>query len=171
MTRSQMMLRYAAILAGGLSLLWTTSTVALPPASGSKCSANWVNNQAAMACFIQGEEDIRNGVRNPHYVACTAAGEIFCCQDRNSGQDCEAVSSIIVGPRPNFDNVRLRAMLESQRSVSMLLGRVAANLDKVGANTSTAPTARAADEAAIRAASQEWARVAAAKDLERTLSF
>jgi ketosteroid isomerase-like protein len=30
---------------------------------------------------------------------------------------------------------------------------------------------RAADEAAIRAASAEWASVAAAKDLERTLSF
>ena len=33
------------------------------------------------------------------------------------------------------------------------------------------PDTRAADEAAIRAASAEWARVAAAKDLEKTLSF
>jgi ketosteroid isomerase-like protein len=34
-----------------------------------------------------------------------------------------------------------------------------------------APDTRAADEAAIRAASAEWAKVAAAKDLEKTLSY
>ena len=33
------------------------------------------------------------------------------------------------------------------------------------------PDTRAADEAAVRAASAEWAKVAAAKDLERTLSY
>jgi ketosteroid isomerase-like protein len=33
------------------------------------------------------------------------------------------------------------------------------------------PDTRAADEAAIRAASAEWAKVAAAKDLEKTLSY
>ena len=146
---------------------------ALPPASGSKCSANWVNNQAAMACFIQGEEELRNGVRNPHYVACTAAGEIFCCQDKNGGQDCEAVSSIVIGPRPNVDNVRLRAELESRRTVSTLLNQVAANVDKLASMSTTGSPAatRTAEEARLRAASQEWARVAAAKDLERTLSF
>ena len=34
-----------------------------------------------------------------------------------------------------------------------------------------APDTRAADERAIRAAAAEWAKVAAAKDLEKTLSF
>ena len=34
-----------------------------------------------------------------------------------------------------------------------------------------APDTRAADEAAVRAASAEWAKVAAAKDLEKTLSY
>jgi len=33
------------------------------------------------------------------------------------------------------------------------------------------PDTRAADEAAVRAASEEWAKVAAAKDLEKTLSY
>jgi ketosteroid isomerase-like protein len=33
------------------------------------------------------------------------------------------------------------------------------------------PDTRAADEAAVRAASAEWAKVAAAKDLEKTLSY
>ena len=39
--------------------------------------------------------------------------------------------------------------------------------------TQTPPAAdtRAADEAAVRAASAEWAKVAAAKDLEKTLSY
>ena len=44
-----------------------------------------------MQCFIQGEEDKRNGVSNPHYVACTSNGEIFCCQNTGGGQNCEAV--------------------------------------------------------------------------------
>ncbi len=35
----------------------------------------------------------------------------------------------------------------------------------------TPPDTRAADEAAIRAASAEWAKVAATKDLEKTLSY
>jgi hypothetical protein len=61
------------------------------PADGSNCSANWVNNQGAMACFIQGQQDIKNGVAHPHYVACTKAGEVFCCVDNDSGsQNCEA---------------------------------------------------------------------------------
>lgn len=171
MHRPHVALSHLSTLIGVAFAMWTAVAGALPPASGSKCSANWVNNQAAMACFIQGEEEIRNGVRNPHYVACTAAGEIFCCQDKNGGQDCDAVSAIVIGPRPNIDNVRLRAMLESQRSVSTLLGQVAANLDKLAGSTSAGMNARASEEAALRTISQEWARVAAAKDLERTLSY
>jgi hypothetical protein len=67
---------------------------ALPIASGAKCKSDWVNNPAALACFIQGEQDASNGVAHPHYVACTGAGEIFCCQDTASGgQNCEAVKT------------------------------------------------------------------------------
>ncbi len=44
-----------------------------------------------------------------------------------------------------------------------------------GCNVQTTPApppdTRAADEAAVRAASAEWAKVAAAKDLEKTLSY
>ncbi|TLG71611.1 hypothetical protein [Methylocystis sp. B8] len=59
-------------------------------ASGSNCNSNWVNNSGAMACFIQGEEETRAGARHPHYVAC-AGGDIFCCQDNDSGaQNCIA---------------------------------------------------------------------------------
>lgn len=36
---------------------------------------------------------------------------------------------------------------------------------------STTPDTRAADEVAVRAASAEWAKVAAAKDLEKTLTY
>ena len=59
-------------------VLGSSSANALPPASGSKCSSDWVNNEGAMQCFIQGEEESRSGVKHPHYVACTAAGEVFC---------------------------------------------------------------------------------------------
>src|SRR4051812_47293023 len=56
-------------------VLGTPSGIAKPKiASGSECSSNWVNNAGAMQCFIQGEEESHNGVRHPHYVACTSAG-------------------------------------------------------------------------------------------------
>jgi hypothetical protein len=61
---------------GGL-LMGSPTASALPPASGSNCNSNWVNNAGAIDCFIQGEEDVRNGVAHPHYVACTKAGECF----------------------------------------------------------------------------------------------
>jgi len=47
---------------------------------------------------------------------------------------------------------------------------IAAALCLPGCNQQLADT-RAAEEAAIRAASAEWAKVAAAKDLDKTLSF
>jgi hypothetical protein len=34
-------------------VLSSSSASALPVASGSKCTADWVNNAGAMACFIQ----------------------------------------------------------------------------------------------------------------------
>lgn len=59
-------------------------------ASGASCNSNWVNNEGAMQCFIKGEEETRAGARHPHYVAC-AGGDIFCCQDNDSGaQNCVA---------------------------------------------------------------------------------
>jgi hypothetical protein len=51
-----------------------------------------VNNEGAMQCFIQGEEEARKGIKHPHYVAC-AGGDIFCCKDDDRGaQDCIAVT-------------------------------------------------------------------------------
>jgi hypothetical protein len=74
-------------------LFFASSAQALPrPASGSNCKSDWVNNEGAMQCFIGGEEDIRNGVKHPRYVACLPNGEVHCCRDQDSGgQNCEAV--------------------------------------------------------------------------------
>jgi ketosteroid isomerase-like protein len=107
---------------------------ALPPASGSKCNSNWVNN----------------------------AG----------GRDCEAVIMTGTGGRgpKNLDDLKLRAMLESQQTVATILGQVSSKLDRLTPGMQV-PDTRATDEAAVRAASAEWARVAAAKDLEKTLSY
>ena len=81
-------------------------------ATGSNCSSNWVNNAGAMACFIQGEEEARNGVRHPHYVAC-AGGDIFCCKDDDRGnQDCIAQAST----RPPSKATWVRAILAAQRT-------------------------------------------------------
>jgi ketosteroid isomerase-like protein len=52
--------------------------------------------------------------------------------------------------------------------VACFIGLAGCNL-QVG--QTPAPDTRAADEAAVRAASAEWAKVAAAKDLEKTLSY
>jgi hypothetical protein len=56
-----------AVIVGAL-LAIAAPAGALPPASGSKCRSDWVNNEGAMACFIQGEEDLRNGVAHPHHA-------------------------------------------------------------------------------------------------------
>jgi len=81
-------------------------------ASGSECSSSWVNNEGAMQCFIQGQEESRNGVSHPHYVACTG-GDIFCCKDNDNGaQDCVAQA----GTRPPSKAVWIRALLAAQRT-------------------------------------------------------
>jgi hypothetical protein len=118
---------------GGLVLLamlvlGSPSASALPIASGSKCKSDWVNNAGAMACFIQGEEDVRNGVTHPHYVACSNAGEIFCCVDKNGGQDCEAVRA---GGRPPNETVKLGAILDAQQTILTLLGRISTKVDNL----------------------------------------
>lgn len=122
---------YAVSRVGGFFLLMLVigppSATALPPASGSKCKTDWVNNAGAMACFIQGEEDVRNGVSRPHYVACTSAGETFCCVDNNhGGQDCEAV---MAGGKPPDIDVKLAAILDAQETMITLLGRICAKVD------------------------------------------
>ena len=81
------------------------------PASGSNCSSSWVNNEAAMQCFIRGEEEARNGVRHPHYVACLA-GTIFCCKDNDrGGQNCVAQERTSAPSSA----VLIRAILAAQR--------------------------------------------------------
>jgi hypothetical protein len=115
---------------------------ALPPASGSKCNSNWVNNGAAMDCFVQGEEDVHNGVAHPHYVACTDAGEIFCCVDDNKGnQNCEVCAASVRQPS---EAVKLNAILNAQMimlsNVNKLSTRVDSLESKVGGmNRSAAP--------------------------------
>jgi hypothetical protein len=84
----------AALLAAG-------AAQALPPADGSKCRSSWVDNPDAMACFIRGEEETRSGQPSPHYVACTSAGEIFCCVNTARGQTCEAVRRAPRGLNPD----------------------------------------------------------------------
>jgi len=105
-----------------LLALGTASGMAKPKiASGSNCSSNWVNNADAMACFIQGEEEARNGVRHPHYVAC-AGGDIFCCKDDDRGnQDCVAQAST----RPPSRAVWVRAILAAQGRHSKTVERPA----------------------------------------------
>jgi hypothetical protein len=93
---------------------------ALPPASGSTCNSNWVNNAGAMSCFIQGEEDAHAGVAHPHYVACTAAGEVFCCvNDDRGNQNCEAQA----GGRQATEADWRRAVLAAHRTMLKTLGR------------------------------------------------
>ena len=100
-----------------------SSALALPPADGSKCSADWVNNPAAMACFTQGEEESRAGVAHPHYVACTAAGEVFCCVDTDKGQNCEAVMATNGGSRTH---AWTQAILAAQGAHLKALGKTPA---------------------------------------------
>ena len=106
------------------------SANALPPASGSNCKSDWVNSAGAMACFTQGEEDIRNGVSHPHYVACTKAGEVFCCVDVGGGQNCEAVRAD-GGGREHIQAAQLAAILDAQQTILTLLGRLSAKVDNL----------------------------------------
>jgi hypothetical protein len=104
---------------------------ALPPASGSKCKPDWVNNPDAMACFTQGEEDVRNGVAHPHYVACTAAGEIFCCVDNDhGGQDCDAVKTS-GGGHQHIGPTQVGAILEAQQTMFAAMSRMSVKVDKL----------------------------------------
>lgn len=119
--------------AGSLALLAafalaSPSARAMPPASGSKCSSNWVNNEGAMECFIQGEDEVNSGAAHPHYVACTAAGEVFCCVDNDKGnQDCVAEADT----RRATLAEQVRAMLDAQRAIMAAQSRMSEKVDRL----------------------------------------
>ena len=103
---------WSLIAAAILLVLGVPSAIALPhSATGSKCDASWVNNENAMQCFIQGEDEARAGVGHPHYVACQG-GTIFCCKDLdNGGQDCDEQEA---STQPPSKEVLIRAILAAQ---------------------------------------------------------
>jgi len=112
MSRLPASVRLLAAAATLLVLAAPTANARPKIATGSNCSSTWVNNAGAMACFIQGEDEARNGVRHPHYVACSG-GDIFCCKDDDRGnQDCIAQAST----RPPSKDVWIRAILAAQRA-------------------------------------------------------
>jgi hypothetical protein len=99
--------------------------VALPPVIGSNCSSNWVNNQGALERFIQGEQETNKGTSPPHYVGCSADGEIFCCVDTKDGQVCESV-----GTAEHADvHEQVRAILEAQAAIAASMARMSKRLD------------------------------------------
>jgi hypothetical protein len=102
-----------ASLAAIVLVLGAQGVIAKPKiASGSNCSSDWVHNEGAMQCFIQGEEEAHAGAAHPHYVAC-AGGDVFCCQDDNRGnQNCVAQA----GRRSTSWADLVRAILAAQRT-------------------------------------------------------
>jgi hypothetical protein len=126
-------LNYAvsALAAVTLLVISSLSASAKPIASGSNCTVNWVNNEGALGCFIQGEEDGNNGVSHPHYVACSAAGETFCCVDDDQGhQDCQVVEAVIKGGRP-IQATQLGAILVSQQTILTKLSQMSKKVDSL----------------------------------------
>jgi hypothetical protein len=112
----------AALFAG------SSAAVALPKASGSNCGSGWVDNEGALECFIEGEDDTNNGVSNPHYVACTSDGEIFCCVNNGKGaQICESQAG---AARANVEQ-QVRAILEGQRAGLSAMDRLSKRLDSL----------------------------------------
>lgn len=121
-------LRIAAMLLLSMLAFDAPSAHALPPpANGGNCTINWVNNPGALDCFVQGEQDIRNGVKNPHYVGCNQAGEIFCCVDEAAGQNCEVVSAK-TGRIPS-QGAQIGAILDTQRTILMKLNSISDQVD------------------------------------------
>jgi hypothetical protein len=103
--------------------------IALPPVNGSNCNSNWVNNEGALECFIQGEEETNGGSSNPHYVGCSADGEIFCCFDnpKTGGQVCESV-----GTAEHADvQQQVRAILLGQAAILANMARISKRLDSL----------------------------------------
>jgi hypothetical protein len=136
--------RLGGLLLISMLVMSAPSASALGIASGSKCTVNWVNNAGALACFVQGEQDSRNGVSNPHYVACSAAGETFCCVDDSKGnQSCEVVEAVVKGGKP-IQATQLEAVLDAQQTILMKLNQLSKRMDSLesklsGANSKAAP--------------------------------
>jgi hypothetical protein len=81
-----------------------------------------------MNCFIQGEDEQHAGAKHPHYVACTAAGEVFCCQDNDQGgQNCEVAEASTGHPVNNA--IWVRAVLAAQASHLKALGKTSRPVD------------------------------------------
>ena len=116
-----------AVLVLPAALLYSSAN-ALPRADGSKCNANWVNNAGAMACFIQGEDETRAGVKHPHYVACSSAGEVFCCVDDDKGnQNCVVEPA---GRRSSIEQ-QLGAILNGQLTIMETMRRLSDRVDRL----------------------------------------
>ncbi len=121
------------------AILLCIAARALPPASGSNCNANWVNNEGALECFIQGEDEANGGNSNPHYVACTAAGEVFCCVNNNrGGQTCEVVEA---SGRASIAQ-QLKAILNGQRVLMDSMRTLSDLVQRLESHTLTQPAAK-----------------------------
>lgn len=119
--------------------LLCTSAHAMRPASGSNCSSNWVNNEAAMQCFIQGEEETNHGTAHPHYVACLPNGELLCCVDNNhGGQDCEGVQA---SGRASLAQ-QLKAILNGQMVMMETMRQLSDQVRDLKSHTLTQPAAK-----------------------------
>ena len=140
----------ASTLIGGLLLLsilviGSSSAMALPPASGSKCSSNWVNNEGALDCFIQGEDETNNGVSNPHYVACTNDGDVMCCQDDAKGNQTCHLADAVVKSGPSIQVRQIAAILSAQQTTLIMMNKLSKKVETLNTkmeemNGKAAPT-------------------------------
>ncbi len=119
--------------------LLCTSAQAMRPASGSNCSSNWVNNEGAMECFIQGEDETNSGASNPHYVACLPNGELLCCVDNNrGGQTCDGIAA---AGRASLAQ-QLKAILNGQMVMMETMRRLTDQVQQLESRTLTPPAAK-----------------------------
>jgi len=130
------MLRSAGVgilLLVSMIVLLSSSAMALPRASGSKCNSNWVNNEGALDCFIQGEDETNNGVSNPHYVACTNDGDVMCCQDDpKAGQTCH-LAAAIVKSGPSLQVRQIAAILSAQQTTLIMMNKMSSKVETLNA--------------------------------------
>ena len=119
--------------------LLCTSAHAMRPASGSNCSSNWVNNEGAMQCFIQGEEETNHGAAHPHYVACLPNGELLCCTDNNQGgQNCDGIAA---AGRASLAQ-QLKAILNGQMVMMETMRRLSDQVQELKYHTLNPPAAK-----------------------------
>ena len=123
-------IRIATVAIAAALFVWPQAHAKPKPASGSNCDSSWVNNSGAMECFTKGEEETHAGAAHPHYVACLN-GQIYCCQDNDKGQNCDAVMSV----HPVTSNDWMRAVLAAQRAQAVRMSR----MPQAGANLQSKP--------------------------------